>query len=336
MENLDLTISTDDAIDALVADLRARVAEARAEGLIFGLSGGLDSAVLAALAVRAVGPAGCTAVYMGDRVSEPELDRKARRVAEALGLDLERRDITADLVGTGVYRPLFLRLLQVSPLVARLSSASYWRICRENPFRSSLRAGGGERLRPWYKRLLFDFSMRQVDAGFRVRHIFRRTLLEEMAASRNLLPVGAANRSECEVGWFVKDGIDDLPYQPMTGLLKTQLRQLAVALDIPPDIVAQKPSPDMARGVTDEFGIGHDYAVIDTVIDALDRGLSEDAIAGLGIAPAEVEDIRALMRLSAWKRGPVRILPPVDGRFGSPIRARGARRLPAGAATASS
>ena len=78
--------------------------------------------------------------------------------------------------------------------------------------------------------------------------------MERLAKERNLSLIGAANLSECEVGWFVKDGIDDLPVQPMAGLYKTQVRQLAKTLDLPEPVRTQLPSPDMAKGVTDEFG----------------------------------------------------------------------------------
>ncbi|RBI84314.1 NAD(+) synthase [Rhodosalinus halophilus] len=315
-----LRIDTERAIAGIGDWLTAQRARQGSGGILLGLSGGLDSCVLAALAVRALGPDAVFAVYLSDRDSDPRIARHARDVAAGLGISLEIADITRAMQARRVYAPLFLKLLRLSSLVAPASTWFYRTICRENPFKSALRAGGGERLRPWYKRLIFDFSMRHVDESFQHRHIHRRALLEQMARERGLTLVGAANLSECRVGWFVKDGIDDLPLMPMAELYKTQVRDLAEALELPESVRAQRPSPDMARGVTDEFGIGHDYAVIDLVADALDRGDGPEQIAALGVARDEAEDIRDLMTLSEWKRQSPHEPAPVSGRFGSPLR----------------
>ncbi|PRY81514.1 NAD(+) synthase [Marivita geojedonensis] len=162
--------------------------------------------------------------------------------------------------------------------------------------------------------------MHHVDSGFAARHKYRRVLLERLALERKLSLIGAANLSECDVGWFVKDGIDDLPFQPLTGLYKTQVRQLAKALALPSEISTQLPSPDMAKGVTDEFGIGHDYSVVDQVIDGVDRGLTAQDIAKLGIPLGEITDIQELMQLSDWKRQSPHEAPPVDGKLAGGLR----------------
>ncbi|TMM55408.1 asparagine synthase-related protein [Sulfitobacter sabulilitoris] len=316
----DLRIDTDRAIRRICDDLQRRVARDASNGVILGLSGGLDSSVLAALAVRALGTDAVAALYLYDRDSAPLIATHAREMADRLGLRLEQIDITGDMARLGIYAPLFIKALRLSPRVARISAGAYRRICGETPFASTLRAGGGEVLTPWHKRFLYDHTMRHVDHGFAQRHVFRRQVLERLARRRRLTVIGAANRSEVEVGWFVKDGIDDLPVQPMTGLFKTQVRQLARALDLPDRVRDQSPSPDMARGVTDEFGIAHTYRIVDIVIDGLDRGLGDAAIADLGVPRAEIADIRRLMHLSAWKRTSPHEPPPVSGAAGSDLR----------------
>ena len=59
----------------------------------------------------------------------------------------------------GVYRPLFVKLLRLSRAVARLSTRAFRRICGMSPFLATLRVGRGERLRPRYKRWLFDHTV---------------------------------------------------------------------------------------------------------------------------------------------------------------------------------
>ncbi len=77
-----------------VAFLRATVAASGATGVVIGLSGGIDSAVSAALAVRALGPGAVLGVYLPYRTSNPDSLTDATAVAAGLGIRSERRDIT--------------------------------------------------------------------------------------------------------------------------------------------------------------------------------------------------------------------------------------------------
>ncbi len=70
------------------------VAAARAAGVVVGLSGGVDSAVAAALAVRGLGAAGVLAVLLPYATSSPTSLTDARAVAQALGLRTELFEIT--------------------------------------------------------------------------------------------------------------------------------------------------------------------------------------------------------------------------------------------------
>ncbi len=80
--------------DAICAWMCDRLAAAQATGFVVGLSGGIDSAVTAALCKRAVGEGNVLAVWMPcHSVSEDE--RCSRLVAEALGLSLVTVDLTA-------------------------------------------------------------------------------------------------------------------------------------------------------------------------------------------------------------------------------------------------
>lgn len=316
----DLKIDAEKAIDTICRNIAHHIEREATEGAILGLSGGLDSSVLAALAVQALGPDRVALVYLFDHDSDKTIAANAELVANHLNVALEEMDISPEMQKRGVYKPLFIRLLRLSPIVGRVSARSYRLICGETPFKSTLRVGRGEVLRPWYKRVLFGLTMHHVDVGFSQRHIFRRAILERIARERNLSLIGAANMSECEVGWFVKGGIDDLQYQPLTGLYKTQVRQLAQALELPTSVCTQLPSPDMAKGVTDEFGIGHEYAVVDIVIDGFVRGLTDREIAAFGIPQKEIDDIRDLMALSDWKRQSPHEEPTLSGKYGSALR----------------
>lgn len=79
-------------IEDVIQWMREIVREAKCDGLVFGLSGGIDSAVIAGLAKKAF-PDNCLGVIMPiDSIEEDEED--ARLVAEALNLETVKVDLT--------------------------------------------------------------------------------------------------------------------------------------------------------------------------------------------------------------------------------------------------
>ncbi len=151
-------------------------------------------------------------------------------------------------------------------------------------------------------------------AGIEARHIYRREVLERFAEQSNLLLIGAANLTEMLTGWFIHRGVDDLPIQPLTGLYKTQVRQLSSHLGLPAGVLEAKPSPDMIPGIDDEDGLGLPYSKIDLALDHLDGGLSRAEVLAVGVRAREIETVRKMHVLSAWKRDTDAIPPAVDGR----------------------
>ena len=69
-----------------------------------GLSGGVDSSVVAALGVRAFGSGNVLGVFMPEQDSDPESLRLGREVAASLGIDTVLEDITPILLAAGCYR----------------------------------------------------------------------------------------------------------------------------------------------------------------------------------------------------------------------------------------
>ncbi len=79
----------------LVSFLREEVEAAGMKRALIGLSGGVDSAVAAALCARAFEPANVLAVLLPYRMSNPRSEVDAKGVAEHLGLPTRRVDITS-------------------------------------------------------------------------------------------------------------------------------------------------------------------------------------------------------------------------------------------------
>jgi len=300
------------AVKALEAHIRAIRTSAYPGGILMGLSGGLDSALLAALVVRALGKDLLHVCFLRERHNESASQVKAHRMADWLGLRLEVEDISEAIRARGHYSPLIMRLIGVSRFLNRaVVHKLHHVVTGETPFVSTLRRHrfDGAPVR----RFLYGLTGAKVADAFNGRQLYRRERLEAMAAERQALLIGAGNRSEVLTGWFVKDGVDDVPLSPIAGLYKTQVCQLARHVGVPDDIIDQAPSPDMMRGITDEVALGLDYGRIDLVLDAMERERPEEELLAEGLTQPQIGLVREMHHLSAWKRNPDHPPPPVDG-----------------------
>jgi len=288
--------------------------------VILGLSGGIDSAVLATLAERAVGAQRVKTYFLKDRDSEKDSELKAREMADWLDISMEIQDISSVMCRKGIYTPFIMRLSRLARVFNRLLMNLYFLIFRETPFMSSLKAGCEQLDQNIFMRMVYSAITIHLEKSFTARHIYRRELIEKAATEQNGLILGAGNRSEAMVGWFVKGGIDDLPIQPMQGLYKTQVWQLAEHLGLPANIRQQLPSPDMMKGVTDELGIGMCYRRLDEILDYMEQGMTESGILSNGVLSKELKHVQDIRHFSEWKRDSPHVPPPVDGCAGSPFR----------------
>jgi NAD+ synthase len=269
-----------------------------AGGILIGLSGGVDSAVLAALAARAIGKDKVFAYYLYDRDSSKQSKANAELIAGQLGIKLESEDITEVMRQMKIYSPAAMKLVSLSgavnSLLNRIMPRGKWFIytLQKDKYKNSL---------------LYQATVGAIETAFYARHVYRRQFLEKKAKQGNFLLIGAANRSELLTGWFVKGGIDDLSFSPLTALYKTQVFQLAEYLNIPQQICSQRPSPDMMKGITDEAGLGIRYDILDIILYGIDNGLSDEQIISEGISIKDLRLVKTLHRLSQWKRMPEKI-----------------------------
>lgn len=290
-----LTIDCEKVSNAIVDFIRKKVTEDKRDGVALGLSGGIDSTVSAILAARAVGPSNVYALHLFDRQSHKKFREYAQKMAIMLGINLEMRDITASVRALGAYKPLIMRMPPSASLVSIKLISPLARLIRYFWIKQ-------KRTQNASGTYVSKAPRGDIRRSFNVRHIERRRILEEFATEKNLLLIGAANRSESFVGWFVKDGVDDIPIEVILGLYKTQVRQLAHFLEVPTEIIKEAPSPDMLRGITDESAIGYSYETIDKVAYIIEHGLSEETALREGINQKDFEHLRRLNQLTAWKR----------------------------------
>lgn len=95
----------------------------------------------------------------------------------------------------------------------------------------------------------------------------------------NRLVVGTGNRTELELGFFTKYGDGGVDLLPIGGLVKRQIRGLAIYLGIPEGIIKKVPSPGLWPGQTDEGELGASYDQLDDLISGkTPQGLSKEEI----------------------------------------------------------
>ena len=270
------------------------------EGVILGLSGGIDSAVIAALCVRAFGPKKTFALIMPEKDSKKEHTEDALSFARELGIEAKLLDITPYLEELGIYKlfPLdkILSLGKLKGALVRKAYRFYERKTGKLPFLESLSG---------FRNKEFNSYLAKGNAYYRAKHRLRMMLLYLYAELENRLVVGTANKSEYKIGYFVKHGCDDATdIMPLLNLYKTQVRELAQDLNIPTRIIKKPPSPDIMPGIIDdEEVIRISYEKLDLIVLALEKSWKlSDIVKTLEVEEDEVMYIKKLIHKSEHMR----------------------------------
>ncbi len=106
----------------------------------------------------------------------------------------------------------------------------------------------------------------------------RMVLSYHYSNSLGYMVIGTSNRTEWLTGYFTKYGDGGVDLMPLADLYKNQIRQLAIHLDIPENIVEKAPSGGLWPGQTDEGELGIDYDTLDLILSGMDEEMSEEEI----------------------------------------------------------
>ncbi len=227
----------------------------RRSGVMVGLSGGIDSACMAAVAVHAMGKEKVVGLILPESESNPISSEYATKHAKALGIEHRQIDITPTVDSVVEYRrrDQFLQELipeykpgykyNITLPTDLLERASF------NFYRLQVQMPDGElktkRLNPDAFRTITSFA--NIKIRSRMLHLYAE------AERRNLLVAGTTNRTEFILGDFCKYGDGGTDIEPFTHLYKNQIYQLSDHLEVIPEIIDRQPSPDtFSLPVTDQ------------------------------------------------------------------------------------
>ena len=219
------------SIDAIVRWMQERVNAAGSRGIVAGLSGGIDSAVVVGLAARAM-PGQVVGVVLPCH-SDPQDEADARLAAEAFGISTIRVDLG----------PTYDRLL--SDLEGAVDTLP--RTVRPHPISPDRDPKGSLPIANVKPRL-------------------RMTSLYYVANSLNYLVAGTGNRSELTIGYFTKYGDGGVDILPIGRLLKSDVRAMARELGVPQPIIDKAPSAGLWMGQTDEAEMGFTYEQLESYL----------------------------------------------------------------------
>ncbi|HEV2395179.1 MAG TPA: NAD(+) synthase [Verrucomicrobiae bacterium] len=286
------------------------------KGVVVGLSGGVDSSTVAALAVRALGRERVLGLMMPEQDSSPETLRLSQQVAAHLGMETVQKDISGILEAVGCYRrqaeaiqaviaeygPGWKSKL-VLPSVIKGDQLRIFSIVAESP--------SGERRE---KRLPLETYLSLVAAtNFKQR---ARKMLEYYHADRlNYAVTGTPNLLEYDQGFFVKLGDGAADIKPIAHLYKTQVYQMGEFLGVPQEILSRPPTTDtysMPQS-QEEFYFSLPYNKMDLVLYGKDRGYNAAEIGGaVGLTAEQVgrvfRDIEGKRRMARYLHAQAAIL----------------------------
>lgn len=291
----------------LARDLRRR-------GLVVAMSGGVDSTVAAALAVRALGRERVFGLFMPERHSDPDSLRLGQQAAEQFGIACAQQDITGTLEAVGFYKAYDAAVRQVLPEYgegwrSKIVAADATGRTGFNFFSIVTRSPGGD----LHQQRLPLAAYLEIVAATNFKQRIRKMFEYYHADRLNYAVAGTPNRLEYDQGFFVKNGDGAADVKPMAHLYKSQIYQLAEHLGIMEDIRNRPPTTDtysLPQG-QDEFFFSLPYAKMDLCLYARNNGINaEDTARACALT---VDQVRRVWSDIDMKRSTTRYqqLPPL-------------------------
>jgi NAD+ synthase len=284
----------------------------RRRGAVIGLSGGVDSSLVAHLCAHAFGPERVLGVLMPEGESAPDTLDLSQVAADAAGVETVVEDITHLLEAAGCYERRDAAIRTVMPEYAegwkaKIVLPSLLGNARYSLFTVVAESPEGERR----EARLTATAYREVVAATNFKQRVRKMLEYHHADRLDYAVVGTPNRLEYDQGFFVKNGDGSADVKPIAHLYKTQVYQLAEHMGVPAVIRERPPTTDTyaLEQSQEEFYFSVPFDKLDLCLYALNEGLPVEAAAaatGLdaGVVERVFEDIERKRRAAEYLLAP--------------------------------
>lgn len=251
-------------------------------GAVIGLSGGIDSAVVAELCVRALGKEKVLGLLLPERESNPISLEYGQKQANKMGIKTITVDITANLKSLGVYdnrNALIKRIFPEFDDTLKFHITLPQNLLEKDRFNYhaiTIEDGNGTR----QTKRISGSDWLEISACQNVKQRTRMIQLYHYAEKNNYIVAGTTNKSEVMQGFFVKFGDGGVDIEPIAHLYKTQVYALARHLGVIQEIIDRQPSPDTySLPVTDkEFYFCLDYRPLDLLLYAYENQIPREEI----------------------------------------------------------
>jgi len=253
------------------------------DGIIVGISGGIDSAVVAALAARAVGKEKVFALILPEKESNPDSAVFARKAIEQLGVRHETVDLTGAVTSFGAYRSRDEIIKSIFPeynesykfnirLPQNLLEAD-----RYNYYTLTIDDGKGNAK----EKRLAKAQLLAITSSANVKIRSRMIALYLWGERMNYFVAGTTNKTEFLLGDFCKFGDGGTDVEAISHLYKLQVYQLGDYLGVPKEIMARTPSPDtFSLTVSDkDFYFCLPFDLLDPLLYAWEYKVDIDTVA---------------------------------------------------------
>lgn len=316
---LDLDLNKE--VDRITCAIKKQTLEIlKKRGVVVAVSGGIDSSLAAALAVRALGKENVFALCLPEFESNPDSLRLGKLISKHLGIDAIVEEIGPALEALGCYK--------------RRDEAAK-RIFPEYNSNYKLKIVLPQNLLETGRMNIYSLVIESPDGQRKSKRLPRTEFLEIVAATNHkqrtrtqylyyhadrlgYAVCGTSNRLEMDQGFFVKggDGLADL--KPIAHLFKTQVFTMARYLQLPSEILGTKPTPDTYSlgSNSEEFYFSLPYDKLDLILWALNHDVPASETANvMGYTKEQVEhvytDIRQKRKMTYYLH-PTLYIEPIE------------------------
>ena len=254
----------------------------RRKGAVVGVSGGVDSAVVSELCVRALGKERVFGLILPEKESNRISEEFALKQIEKLGIQTATVDITKCLESLNAYQT---RNAVVRRIFPEFEESFRFHISlpqnlldkdRLNYHSITIEDRDGKR----QKKRVSGNDWLKISACQNMKQRTRMIMLYYYAEKNNYIVVGTTNKTEVMQGFYLKFGDGGVDIEPIAHLYKTQVFQLARNVGVIDAIIGRPPSPDTySLPVTDkEFYFCLDFGLLDLLLYAYENNVPSEEI----------------------------------------------------------